>query len=238
MSYIWVVGYLCTAIGFSIGGVIAWSINSYRKKTDFIYSICVGLTLGVLSFEIAPEAIELGNWITFILGFFVGIILFETAHKTLRILFGTTMGQGKSFSLQMGILLFLSIAFHNLPIGIVLGATQNKSLEFSMLQAILLHNVPEGIIAYSLLFVAIHGIWSWLFFSLMIAAPVGFGAYFGSTLGTGNPLFWSFSISLAVGTIYMIIVKEVIMEAIKDTSHVLLIAIISFCCIGFYFFLL
>ncbi|MFJ7827425.1 ZIP family metal transporter [Psychrobacillus sp. NPDC096623] len=238
MSYIWVIGYLCTAIGFSIGGVIAWSINGFQKKTDFIYSVCVGLTLGVLSFEIVPEAIELGNWITFILGFFVGIILFEAAHKTLKILFGTTTGQNKSFSIQTGILLILSISFHNLPIGIVLGSTRDTSLEYSLLQAILLHNVPEGIIVFTLLYVAGHGIWSWLFFSLIIAAPVGIGAYFGSTLGTGNPLFWSFAISLAAGTIYMIIVKEVIIEAIKDTSHVLLIAIISFGCIGFYFFLL
>ncbi|WP_277584921.1 ZIP family metal transporter [Psychrobacillus antarcticus] len=238
MSFTWVVGYLCTVVGFSIGGIIAWCIKRFQKKTDVIYSVCVGLTLGVLSFEIAPGAIEIGNWITFILGFFVGILLFEAAHKILKVLFGTSTIQGKSFSLQTGILLFLSIAFHNLPIGIVLGGTQDKSLEFSMLQAILLHNVPEGIIAYSLLFVVIHGIWSWLFFSLIIAAPVGFGAYFGSTLGTGSPLFWSFSISLAVGTIYMIIVKEVIMEAIQDTSRVLIISIISFACIGFYFFLL
>lgn len=238
MPFIWVVGYLYTAIGFSIGGIIAWSIKGFQNKTDFIYSVCAGLTLGILSFEIAPEAIELGNWITFILGFFVGIILFEVAHKTLKILFRTTIGQDKSFSIQTGILLILGISFHNLPIGIVLGSTQDTSLEFSLLQAILLHNVPEGIIVFTLLFVAGHGIWSLLFFSLIIATPVGIGAYFGSTLGTGNPFFWSFSISLAVGTIYMIIVKEVIMEAIKDTSRVLLIAIISFGCIGFYYFLL
>lgn len=238
MSFIWVVGYLCTAIGLSIGGVIAWSIQGFEKKTDFIYSVCAGLTLGILSFEIAPEAIELGNWITFILGFFVGIILFEAAHKTLKIIFGKTMSQDKRFSLQTGILLILSISFHNLPIGIVLGSTQGTSLEFSLLQAILLHNVPEGIIVFTFLFAAGKGIWSWLFFSLIIAAPVGIGAYFGSTLGNGNTLIWSFAISLAAGTIYMIIVKEVIMGAIKDTSHVLLIAIISFTCIGFYFFLL
>lgn len=223
---------------FSLGGVIAWGIKGFQKKIDFIYSVCAGLTLGLLSFEIAPEAIELGNWITFITGFFVGIILFEVAHKTLKILIGTTNGSDKSFSLQTGILLILSISFHNLPIGIVLGSTQNTSLEFSMLQAILLHNVPEGIIVFTPLFIGGQGIWSWLFFSLMVAAPVGIGAYFGSILGIVHPLFWSFSISLAVGTIYMIIVKEVILGAIKDTSRVLLFAIISFGCIGFYFFLL
>jgi len=238
VSYIWVMGYLYTAIGFSIGGGIAWGIKGFQKKIDFIYSVCAGLTIGLLSFEIAPEAIELGNWITFILGFLVGIIMFEVAHKILKILLGTTISQDKSFSLQTGILLILSISFHNLPIGIVLGSTKDTSLDFSMLQAILLHNIPEGIIVFTPLFVAGLGVWSWLFFSLMVAAPVGIGAYFGSTLDIGHPLVLSFSISLAVGTIYMVIVKEVILGAIKDTSQVLLIAIISFGCIGFYFLLL
>ena len=238
MSLIWVMGYLYTAIGFAIGGVIAWGIKGFQKKIDFIYSVCAGLTLGLLSFEIAPEAIELGNWGTFILGFFVGIILFEVVHKILKIIFGTAMGPGKVFSLQTGILLILSISVHNLPIGIVLGSTQDTSVEFSMLQAILLHNVPEGIIVFTPLFIAGLGKWSWLFFSLMVAAPVGIGAYFGSSLGIGQPLFWSFLISMAVGTIYMVIVKEVILGAIKDTSQVLLISIISFGCIGLYFLLL
>lgn len=238
MSLIWVVGYLYTAIGFSIGGVMAWSIKGFQKKIDLIYSVCAGLTLGLLSFEIAPEAIELGNWITFVLGFLVGVILFEVLHKVLKFLFRTTLKQDKSFSLQTGILLILSISFHNLPIGIVLGSTKDTAIEFSMLQAIILHNIPEGIIVFTPLFVAGLGLWTWLFFTLIVASPVGVGAYIGSSLGIGNPLLWSFSISLAVGIIYMVIVKEVIMESIKDTSKVLLIASISFGCIGVYFFLL
>ena len=124
-----------------------------------------------------------------------------------------------------------------MPIEIVLGATHDTSLELSMLQAILLHNIPEGIIAFTLFACSRSGDLVLVIFSFIVAAPVGLGAYFGSTLGTGNPFLWSFSISLAVGTIYMIIVKEVIMEAIKDTSHVLLIATISFGCIGLYFLL-
>lgn len=236
MSFIWVIGYLCTAMGFSIGGYIAWSTKGFQHKTDFVYSVCAGLTLGILSFEIAPEAIELGNWITFIFGFVVGILLFEAAHIILTTLLGKTADQRKGLPPKVGILLLLSISFHNLPIGIVLGSTHDTAVEFSMLQAILLHNIPEGIIVFTLLFVAGQKIWSWFIFSLLVAAPVGLGAYFGSTLGNDNPFLWSFSISLAAGTIYMIIVKEVIMEAIKDTSNVLLISTISFGCIGLYFY--
>lgn len=57
----------------------------------------MGLTLGLLSIEVAPEAIELENWITFIFEFLVGVILFKIAH-IIENLFGTTRGQENSFS--------------------------------------------------------------------------------------------------------------------------------------------
>jgi len=84
------------------------------------------------------------------------------------------------------------------------------------------------------------GIWTWIILSLLVASPVGIGAYFGKSLGIGNPLFWSFSISLALWTIYMVTVKEVLTESIKDSSstHVFLLALLGFGCIGGYFLLI
>ncbi|MBK3495281.1 ZIP family metal transporter [Viridibacillus sp. YIM B01967] len=238
MTLIWVIGYLYTAVGFSIGGVIAWVLKGFQKKIDIIYSICAGLTLGLISFEIAPEAIVLGNWLTFILGFIVGVILFKILHKTLAIFIGATKNHVKNFSLQTGILLMLSIAIHNLPIGIVLGANQDSTVKTSLLQTILLHNIPEGIIVFTPLFIAGLGLWSWFFISLIVSLPVGIGAYIGSSIGIGSPMFWSFSISLAVGTIYMVTVKEVLLESMKESPNVLIIAIISFGVIGGFLFLI
>lgn len=240
MSLIWVIGYVYTAIGFSLGGIIAWGIKGIQKKIDTIYSICSGLTLGLLSFEIAPEAIILGNWTTFILGFLVGAILFEITHSVLKTLFRATKKTDKSFSLQTGILLVPSISFHNLPVGVVLGSTQDSTVELSILQTILLHNIPEGIIVFTPLFIAGFGVSIWLILSLIVALPVGIGAYLGSSLGIVSPLFWSFSISLAVGTIYMVIVQEVILESVRTFSsvHVLLLILLSFGCIGLFFYLI
>lgn len=237
MSLVWVIGYLYTAIGFSIGGIIAWGIRGIQKKIDIIYSICAGLTLGLLSFEIAPEAIDLGNWITFILGFLVGVMLFEITHKVLKTIFRLTKSTDKSFSLQTGILLVLSISFHNLPIGVVLGSTQDSTVEQSILQTILLHNIPEGIIVFTPLFIAGLGITTWFILSLIVALPVGIGAYLGNSIGVGNPFIWSFFISLAVGTIYMVTIKEIIIESIKGfpSFHVFLLILLSFGSIGLFF---
>lgn len=239
MSLVWVVGYLSTSLGFSIGGIIAWLLRGVQRRIDTIYSICAGLILGLLSFELSPEAIDLGSWITFIAGFMAGVILFKVIHRASNILLPKKV-QDNHLSLRTGILLMLSITFHNLPIGIVLGANQSSALNQSLLQTLLLHNIPEGIIVFTPLFMAGLGIWTWFLISLIVASPVGIGAYFGSSFGIGNPMMWSFSVSLAVGTIYMVTVKEILMESIKDSSssRVFLLALFGFAGIGWYFLLI
>ncbi|MDX1805417.1 MAG: ZIP family metal transporter [Paenisporosarcina sp.] len=240
MSAIWVVGYLSTATGFGIGGVIAWMLKGFQNRIDILYSICAGSLLGMLSFEIAPEALELGNWITFITGFLVGVILFNFVHSITNIFLGSIKDRRKQSYFHSGILLVLSISFHNLPIGIVLGANQDSTLNQSLLQTIILHNIPEGIIVFTPLFMAGLGLGTWILLTLGIAFPVGIGAYFGKWIGIGNPLVWSFSISLAVGTIYMVTVREVLTESIKNASsiHVFLLALLGFGFTGWYFLII
>lgn len=238
LSSIWVVGYLIAAFGLSVGGGIAWIFRGLQKKIYIIYSICAGLILGLLSFEIAPEAIELGNWMVFALGFSLGVIIFKLIHKASEALLAPA--SSKHSSLQMGILLILGISIDYIPLGIVLGSNPYSDHNGPILQAILLHGIPEGIIVFTALFTAGLGIKTWLFLPLVVASPVAIGAYFGSSLGIINPLFWSFSMSLAVGILYMITVKEILTETIKDapSSYVFLLALLSFGGIGGYFLLI
>jgi len=240
VSAIWVVGYLSTAIGFGIGGVIAWMLKGFQKRMDFLYSICAGSLLGMLSFEIAPEALELGNWITFSVGFVIGVIIFNFVHSITNLFVGSIKDRRKRSFFHSGILLVLSISFHNLPIGIVLGANQNAAFNQSLLQTIILHNIPEGIIVFTPLFMAGLGIGTWLLLSLGIAFPVGIGAFLGKLIGIGSPLVWSLTIGLAVGTIYMVTIKEVLTESIKNASsiHVFFLALLGFVITGWYFLMI
>jgi ZIP family zinc transporter len=237
MSSIWIVGYLFTALGFGIGGIIAWILKGFQKRMDTIYSICVGLILGLISFEVAPEAIELGNWVTFISGFLIGVTLFKLIHKSFKTQMIPTKSREKSDALYTGVMLMFSISLHNLPIGITLGSNQDSTLNLSILQTILLHNIPEGIIVFTPLFIAGLGIWTLLFFSVIVALPVGVGAYLGSLLGIDNPVFWSIFISLSIGMIYMVTIKEILTDSIKESTstRVFFLAFFGFGVIGVYF---
>lgn len=238
MTSIWVVGYLCTALGFGIGGVIAWILKGFQKRMDTVYSICAGLILGLISFEIAPEAIELGNWSTFIAGFLIGIILFKFIHNSFKTQMVLRKSKEKLDPLYTGVMLMFSISLHNLPIGITLGSNQDTTLNFSILQTILLHNIPEGIIVFSPLFMTGLGGGTLILFSLIVALPVGVGAYFASIVGIENPVFWSLFISLSIGMIYMVTIKEIITDSIKESSstRVFIFALLGFSVIGAFFY--
>ena len=231
-------GTLFTSIGFGIGGIIAFGMKGLKKNTDTVFCICAGLILGLLSFEVVPEAIELGNWLTFLLGFLAGVLLFNILHGYSRFHMLRVKSGEKRIALSTGVMLLIGISIHNIPIGISLGAAQEFELSSALLHTMLLHNIPEGLIVFTL--------WPDLkkrtvpIIALIISLPVGAGAYVGSKLGMGDPYLWSMFLSLSIGMIYTVTIKEILIGSIQEfrSTHVFLLTLLGFCCIGLYFAIL
>jgi ZIP family zinc transporter len=238
LTFAWLIGFVSTTLGISIGGGIAWFLKGFHKSIATIYALCGGLIIGLLSFEILPEAIHLGDWIIFTLGLASGIILFELIHIAFHKNKSITGNQEKDLYLHTGLLLTLGISLHNLPMGVVLGTTTHSLQGMSsLLSVLILHNIPEGIILFTPLFMVGIGFYRFLFVSIIVAVPVAVGALFGSFFGMENPLIIAFFISLTIGTILMITVKEVFTESIKRSSvlYCLIIALMGSALIGIYF---
>ena len=108
--------------------------------------MCTGLILGLISFEIAPEAIQLGSWFIFSIGFLAGVILFKLLHKEVH---RDGIGRTKSQKYQKtGLFLALIISIHNLPMGVILGVSEQSYVRGFLLKALVLHNIPEGMIPF------------------------------------------------------------------------------------------
>jgi zinc transporter, ZIP family len=230
LSHIWLIGFIATFFGVVIGGVLSYFINGFKRSMGTVYAVCAGLILGLISFGIAPEAIALGNWIILAAGFIAGVFLFKFIHAVLAI----RLHQRPN--LKSGLLLTIIISFHNFPIGVILGATEESNLGASLLPTLVLHNIPEGMVLFTLLFIAGFRFLPLLVLSFMVAVPVAIGAIFGEMLGFENTHLWAFLMSLTVGTIYMVTVKEILPESVKHSSNTysLLVAVISFFLIGAY----
>ena len=237
MSSILVSGTLLTMAGFGLGGFIAWFTKGIENRADVIYCICGGLILGLLSFEVVPEAIELGNWWTVVLGVVIGVFLFLLLHRIASHKISRNKKGEKSFAFFTGLMLLFGIAIHNFPIGISLGIASSPDITRSILQTILLHNVPEGIIVFTPLFIAGVRKRTCLLLTILVSLPVGAGAYIGSSLGIDNPYIWSILMSLSIGMIYMVTIKEILVEAVKiiPSVQMFILALLGFCFMGIYF---
>ena len=232
MNEIWVIAFLATFLGVGIGGILSYVFNGFKKSRGTIYAICTGLILGLISFEIAPVALAFGNWIVLAFGFLMGVLLFNVVHSVL------TRYLHKHPHLKSGLILALIISIHNFPIGVMLGASEQLTINNVLLQTMILHTIPEGMILFTLLFLARFRFLPVVLLSFLLAIPVVLGAIFGEMIGMENSLVWAFLLSLTVGTIYMVTIKEILPEAVKYSSnrYCLLVAVVTFFLLGAYLF--
>jgi len=236
LAHFWFIGFLSTFVGIGVGGIIAYFINGLKRSIGTIYAVCTGLILGLISFEIVPEVLQLSNWIIFFLGFLAGVILFELIHLGFHKNPANSTESRKQHSLRIGLFLALIISIHNFPVGVVLGTSEHSKFSIALLQALILHNIPEGMILFTPLFISGIRFSLLLFLSIFIAVPVAIGALIGEMIGMQNNILWAFLISLTVGTIYMVTIKEILTESIRQSSNIysFLVTLISFGLIGAY----
>ncbi|HIA6790574.1 TPA: hypothetical protein ACWRQD_000005 [Staphylococcus aureus] len=108
---------LASALGIGVGGGLAWIMEGFQSGHGFIYSLCAGLIIGLLFFEMIPESIELGGWVILLGGIAIGLVLFQSIHLLMDKITIITNSHQKDIFVRSGVLLIISIAIHNFPIG-------------------------------------------------------------------------------------------------------------------------
>ena len=232
MTPIWITGFATTFVGAGIGGLISILMNGYRRSTGTLYAACAGAILGIMGFEIVPEVLEYGGWATVAAGFLAGLFLFWMIHLVFHF---PTRPSGRMTDKPV-FLLTLAIIIHNFPIGIMMAAGDPVEMSASLMQTLVLHNVPEGMILFMPLVAAGLKFVAMFMITFLIAFPVGAGAIFGEMLGLQHERLSAFLISLSVGMIYRIATKEIYPEAVRLSSNAysLFVAVVSFLLMGLF----
>ncbi|WP_404451227.1 iron permease [Virgibacillus necropolis] len=240
MSTAWIIGTLASALGIGVGGGLAWIMKGFQQGFVFIYSLCTGLIMGLLFLEMIPESIELGGWAILAFGVATGLILFQYIHHFMDKITIITNSHQKDIFVRSGVLLTISIAIHNFPVGIALGSTIGTDFGGLMLTTLVLHNIPEGIIIFTPLFLAGFGFFTWVLFTSLISFPILIGSVLGQFFEIGMTPLLAFIINLAITVIFMVAIKEIFGEAVKNSSlwFCSMIGIIGFGMISIYLFLL
>lgn len=216
-----IIAFLASTIGITTGGLLAILAKEYKQNTAMIYAVCSGLILGLISLEIVPESIHQGQLLPFVIGILAGGILYRILDRVFHSdnIIRTKRKDDTFF--RTGVLLAISIAIHNFPMGIALGAVQHGAMHNSILQTILLHNIPEGIALFTPFILAKINWRAFIFLGVVISLPIAFGTIIGGMIDLSFPKLWTVMTGLAVGILLFVTIQEILGAAIKQSSLVL-----------------
>lgn len=121
-----------------------------------------------------------------------------------------------------GVVMACAIALHNVPEGMVIGASYAAGTDGSllggagMIMAVIigLHNIPEGMAVAVPLISGGTSKGKSVLITALSGAPTILGAILGYSLGTLSPLWLALSLSFAAGAMFYVVFGELLPEAI------------------------
>lgn len=202
--------------GTTIGGIIGVLFKNPSKKIlSFILQFSAGLMSAIICFDLIPEALEISNMSSLLVGIILGIlvmILCENAVKK-----NEKIASKSSSLLKTGIIVGIGLAIHNFPEGLAIGSGFGASIKlgYSVALAIAFHDIPEGI---SMSFPMKNGGLSntkAVFFTLLSGVTTGIGAFCGAIVGGISKEIIGVCLAFAAGAMLYIVSGELIPESNK-----------------------
>ena len=134
--------------GTTLGGIIGCIFNKVSNKfLSFILSFASGLMMSVICFDLIPEAMQLSNILTSVIGILLGIFTMIYCDLLVQKKFSVNKKLKSNSLLKTGIIVSIGLAIHNFPEGLAIGSGFDVSakLGIGLAIAICLHDIPEGI---------------------------------------------------------------------------------------------
>lgn len=219
---------LLAGIVTGAGAIVSILLGKITKKVLSIsLGFASGIMIGISTFGLIPSSLEMGNTYICIAGFIVGAfflflvdISMPHVHKV-----ETECNQYA----KMGYFIALGIAFHNLPEGIAIGATNGVSHQMGIMTAITigLHNIAEGLCVAMPLCLGNVQKTRIVVITTMTGLSTLLGTWLGIIFGLISPLFIAFFLAFAAGAMIYISSDELIPKSHSTHSEFANIGIIS-----------
>lgn len=209
--HITIVGLMVGIIGTGTGGLVAFILrNPDNRFMSVILGLAGGLMLSVVTFDLLPEAFEIGGVPLSIAGILAGVFATALIDEFLPDFSSISKGKGEYF--KMGILLGIGLALHNFPEGLAIGSgfSAGTKLGVGLSVVIGMHDIPEGVAVAAPMSISGENSWKVLAYTIATAIPTGMGAFVGALLGEISPMVITMCLSFAGGTMLYIVCGELI----------------------------
>lgn len=200
-------------LGTLSGGVAVTLVTKVFHKNSFYLNVfCGGILAGILGFDLVPELMSnyrpVGVMAGMSLGIFFMLLLERFLHNSIhtKIEYPETM-----------MLLFMALLFHSIPSGIALGIDFQGGhfQESSLLGAILLHHIPEGMVMMVSVMYSSRKLKFFWIFCFVLSLAVGINTFLGITLDFQSIKLRTLFMGIAVGTLGYVTIYELLWKGLK-----------------------
>lgn len=218
------IGLFFGTFGTTIGGIIGTKFkNTTNKFLSFVLAFASGLMIAIVCFELIPEAMQIAQISTVILGIILGIIIMiicdvlvdkkfsqiEAKNRNLR------KEKKKNNLLKTGIIVGIGLAIHNFPEGLAIGSGFEASIKLglSLAIAICFHDIPEGISMAVPMKNGGMSTFKVIYYVILSGITTGVGAFFGAIVGGISQKVIAICLAFAAGAMIYIVSGELIPES-------------------------
>lgn len=213
-----ILGLIFGTLGTTLGGVLGATIKTKSNKfLSFILEFAAGLMVAIVCFELIPEAMEVSNMLTVIIGIIIGVFIMIFCDNLVNYKYSKKNVFKMNSLIKTGIIVGIGLAIHNFPEGLAIGSgfSASTKLGLTLAVAIALHDVPEGI---SMAVPMKNGgmkTYKVILYTFLSGLTTGVGAFFGILIGTISEQLISICLGFAAGAMLYIAAGELIPESHK-----------------------
>lgn len=141
-----ILGLIFGTLGTTLGGILGATMKTKSNKfLSFILEFAAGLMVAIVCFELIPEAMEVSNMFTVIMGIIIGVIIMIFCDNLVNYKYSKKNIFKMNSLMKTGIIVGIGLAIHNFPEGLAIGSgfSASTKLGITLAIAIALHDVPE-----------------------------------------------------------------------------------------------
>ena len=201
--------------GTGLGGGAACLL---RRRSDRMVSLMLSFAAGVMAggvcFDLGAEAAVSGGLGRRVGGVLLGFGLTGGLNRVLERRTGEAGSRSHLF--WAGVVMAIAIALHNMPEGMVIGASfagGSAGSGWVMAAVIGLHNIPEGMAVSVPLAAGGETRRKAMGIAALTGAPTVLGAVLGYCLGTMGPMALASALSFAAGAMLYVVFGELLPES-------------------------
>lgn len=231
MKEVVLISSIAGVIGTGIGGLLGMFFGS--KMIGNTLSYTGGLMIGIVFFDLFPLAVSLINLLTGIICIIIGVLVINVLDIFLDLQL-KYKNKANQQLINTGIIILITMGFHNFLEGLAIGSTQNISQRIGLLVAITIatHDIPEGMAVSAPLAGGKLNKKKILLLTIFSGLSTIFGAVFGLWVGNTSKIIAGISICIAIGAMLYISFGELLPNALdnsfkKSNALVTIIGILS-----------